>query len=260
MRKVTIILLSLLLSVNALAQTPRHPTAQEASLRVESSARMPTVDAVLENYIKAIGGKAAIEKISSRVSKGTFELASLAGLKGSVEVYEKAPNKQVAILNFPGLGTAADGFDGRQAWTLEPDSGVVHDKSGLELASSKRDAEFYEELKLKELYPRLTLKGVEKLGASEAYVIEAVPAEGAPERFYFDVQTGLLVRHDSVEEGEEGKRSVEEYYDDYRAVDGVKLPFSLRQISPGMTLIIKLVEVRQNVAIDDSKFKKPEDQ
>jgi hypothetical protein len=70
----------------------------------------------------------------------------------------------------------------------------------------------------------------------------------------------LLLRHDSVEEGEGGKRSIEEYYSDYRIVDGIKQPFMIHEVSPGMDLIVRITEVKQNVAIDDSKFNKPEEQ
>jgi hypothetical protein len=258
MRKAAIIVLGLLLSINAMAQGSRR-SSKAAELRVKPIV-MKSVDEILEKYVHAIGGRAAIQKITSRVSKGTFELSSLAGVKGTVEVYEKAPNLEVAMIMIPGVGTEAEGFDGQIAWELEPDSGVVHDKTGLELASAKRNAEFYGEIKLKELFPHMTLKGVEKAGVHQAYVIEAVPEVGNPERFYFDTQTGLLLRKDSVEEGDAGKRSVEEYYDDYRAVDGVKQPFRVHQISPGTDLTIKLSEVKQNIPVDDAKFKKPEDQ
>lgn len=260
MRKAAIIVLGLLLSINAVAQGSRH-SSKAATRRVKQAAPdKRSVDEILEKYVQAIGGRAALQKITSRVSKGTFELSSLAGVKGTLEAYEKAPNLEVATLTFPGIGTAAQGFDGKVAWELEPDSGVVHDKAGLELAAARRSAEFYEEIKLKELFPRMILKGVEKVGVRKAYVIEALPEVGNPERFYFDTQTGLLIRKDSVEEGDAGKRSVEEYYDDYRAVDGVKMPFRVHQISPGTDLTIKLSEVKQNVHIDDAKFNKPEDQ
>ena len=259
MRKATIIILGLFICTGAMAQGPRRP-AKASSHRAPASAANMSVDAVLEKYVKAIGGRAAVAKISSRVTKGSFELTSLAGVKGSVEIYQKAPNKQVAFINIPGIGTDAEGFDGLVAWELEPDSGVVHEKSGLELASARRGAEFYEDIKLKELFPRMKLKGVEKVGPSQAYVIEAFPQEGNAERFYFDTRTGLLVRHDSLEEGEGGKRHVEEYLSDYRVVDGIKLPFTLHQVSPGMDIIMKLTEVKQNVTVDDSKFNKPEDQ
>jgi len=260
MRKLTIIALGLLLSINSMAQGTRRSTGSAAALRVKSSAPKQSVDALLEKYLKAIGGREAIEKVSSRVSKGTFVISSMAGVVGTVEVYEKAPNLSVSVLVIPGIGTQAEGFNGTTAWELEPDSGVVHDKSGLELATAKREAEFYEELKLKELYPRLTLKGIEKVGARAAYVIEGVPAAGGPERLYFDTQTGLLIRKDSVEEGSGGKRAVQEYYSDYRAVDGVKLPFTIRQVAPGMDFTVRLTEVKQNVPVDDAKFNKPEEQ
>src|SRR4051812_339319 len=113
MRKVTIIL-ALFISINAAAQTPRP--AGDSSHRAKAWAAAVNVDAVLDKYVKAIGGRARIEKISSRVSKGTFELESLAGVKGSVEIYQKAPNKQVGIINIPGIGTDAAGFDGTIAW------------------------------------------------------------------------------------------------------------------------------------------------
>jgi zinc protease len=259
MRKATIIIFVLFLSTGALAQNSR-PSVEVLSHRAGNSAALPTVDSVLKKYVKAIGGRATIEKINSRVLQGTFELASLAGVKGSIEIYEKAPNKQVAILNIPGLGQEAEGFNGEIAWELDPDSGVVHEKSGLELAAARREANFYQEIKFKELYTRLTIKGIKKVGAGQAYVIEAVPAEGSAEHFYFDTLSGLLVRHDSIEEGAEGLRAVEEYYADYRAVDGLLLPFTLHQVSPGTDFTIKLTGVKQNVAVEDSKFNKPEEQ
>jgi hypothetical protein len=45
------------------------------------------------------------------------------------------------------------------------------------------------------------------------------------------------------------------YLEDYREVDGVKIPFVARQESThGMVTMVRLKEVRHNVAIDESKF------
>jgi zinc protease len=261
MRKATIIICGLFFSISVMAQSSissSKATSASATTATKSAA-LPTVDEVLDRYVKALGGRAVIEKIKSRVSKGTFEIPSLAGVKGTLEIYEKAPNKEVAFLNIPGVGMEAEGYDGNVAWELEPDSGVVHEKKGLELASAKREAEFYGDLKLKELYSSMKLKGVEKVGAREAYLIEAVPAAGSPDLYYFDTETGLLLRKDSVEEGDEGKHTVQEFYDDYRSVDGVKLPFSLHQVSADTVFNLKLTEVKQNVPVDDAKFNKPEE-
>ncbi len=51
---------------------------------------IPTVDQILDKYVRAIGGKAAVEKITSRVMKGS--LVAPVGT-APLEIYEKLPNK-----------------------------------------------------------------------------------------------------------------------------------------------------------------------
>jgi len=45
-------------------------------------------------------------------------------------------------------------------------------------------------------------------------------------------------------------------YDDYREVDGIKVPFVLQYIEDTQ-ITIKLSAVKQNVAIEDSVFARP---
>src|SRR5262249_6631127 len=84
------------------------------------------------------------------------------------------------------------------------------------------------------------------IGARAVYVIEATPAEGDPEIWSFDARTGLLIRIDDT------------YFDDYREVDGVKLPFTVRTSSAAGKVIIKLDEIRHNVPIEETRFKNPD--
>ena len=104
----------------------------------------------------ALGGRAALEKINSRSAKGTFEVLGIA-LSGPAEMYAKAPNKTLTILKVPGQTTLKEGFDGTVGWQEDPDDGVV-DKTGLELGSAMRDADFYQPLKLRAQYPNLVLQ------------------------------------------------------------------------------------------------------
>ena len=88
-------------------------------------------------------------------------------------------------------------------------------------------------------------------------MIEATPAEGPPEKLYFDVNTGLLVRHDAEVESPQGKLLMESYLEDYKVVDGVKIAHTMKSVNPAMTIVIKISEVKNNVEIDDAKFGKP---
>ena len=133
----------------------------------------------------------------------------------------------------------------------------LRDITGVELAQLKREADFHREAHLKEVYTKLAVKGKDKVGDKEVYVVEATPAESSAETWYFDSQSGLMLRQDAEREGPQGKQSVQVFLDNYKEVDGVKLPFSIHQITPAFTLDIKIEEVKHNVPVDDAKFVKP---
>jgi hypothetical protein len=88
-------------------------------------------------------------------------------------------------------------------------------------------------------------------------VIEAVPLRGQPEKLYFDRQTGLLVRMDIIPDLGREKMQMQMYYEDYRVVDGVKLPFAIRRARPGFTWTYQFDEIKLNTSLDDSRFNKP---
>jgi zinc protease len=250
-RTLTTILLATVITAAALAQAG----SQQPATNPKPEAALPSADQIIEKYVQAIGGKAAIEKQTSRVSKGTFELPAL-GASGTAEVYEKAPNKTAAIINIAGFGLVQEGFDGKVAWSQDPQSGL-REKSGLELAAAKLDAEFYKPIRVKQLYPKLVVKGKDKVGDAEVYVVEATPAEGSAETWYFETQSGLMVRQDAEREGPQGKQPIQVFLSNYKEVDGVKLPFTVHQVTPAFSIDIKIEEVKHNVAIDDAKFTKP---
>ncbi|HTG17732.1 MAG TPA: hypothetical protein VK747_20970, partial [Blastocatellia bacterium] len=196
-RTLTIMILCMAVAVTAFSQ--QKPADQVA----KPAAAMPGVDQILDKYVQALGGKASLEKFTSTASKGTFEIPTF-GATGSAEVWEKAPNKTALRLDIPGFGIVQEGYNGTVAWAQDPQSGL-REKGGLELAATKLDAEYYRPLKLKQLYPKITVKGKDKVGDKDVYVLEATPAEGPTETWYFDATTGLLARIDAERESPQGK-------------------------------------------------------
>jgi outer membrane lipoprotein-sorting protein len=219
-------------------------------------AAAPTVDEILDKYVKALGGKEAIEKATSRVAKGSMELEGM-GVSGPIETYTKAPSKNASFVDFQGMGKFVRVFDGAKGYELNPMEGL-REVTGVELAQFKRNSDFHEPLNLKKHYSKLEVQGKAKVGETDAYIVVATPAEGDPEKLYFAADTGLLVRTDANAETAQGKMAVEVYLSDYKDVDGVKVPHGMRQVSPAFTLVIKLSEVKNNVTIEDTKFAKPQ--
>jgi len=226
--------------------------------RVEAG-ESPTVDSILARYVKEMGGKTALEKVTSRVLK--IKLESEAMGTGDGEIYAKAPNKQWSRIELPGVGTMNEGFDGKVAWAKNPWEGL-RIKTGEELAKIKRDAEFHRELTCKKIYPDLAYKGTAKVDEEEADVLESKPSASSREKFFFSRKTGLLVRQESEFEGPPGRVTLVLQPREYKTLDGLKYPTQLKlKGSAGeqsFEFKIRIVEAKHNVEIEDAKFAKPE--
>ncbi len=215
---------------------------------------LPTVDQILAKHIEASGGRAALERVTSIVASGTLSVPD-AGVSGSIELYAKAPNRMAAYVDIGGM-QQAEAYDGAVAWSNDPQNGL-RIKAGAELADARTSAMFNKELRMKELYPTMTVVGREPAGSGDAWVVVATPAEGTPIRMYFAVDTWLLVRQIVTRETPMGPLEVDVTLDDYRVVDGVKRAFTIRQSTSMFSAVIQLTEIKHNPAIDDAVFKKP---
>jgi hypothetical protein len=216
----------------------------------------PTVDQVLEKYVTALGGQAALEKFTTRVMKAAVVLTGT-GEAGTLEIYKKAPDKEFFSLVIPSNGPTLRAYNGEAGWVLyDPDEGP-QDVSAQDLPAMKREFDFYREIHLKDLYPKLSMKGKEKVGADDAYVVEASADDGTPGKWYFSVQSGLLLRSDTPYVNDDGQSVLQTTYADYRDVDGVKLPFIWRQTCADYDYDIHFTSIQNNVPIDDAKFEKP---
>lgn len=252
------------LALVAIALTARAQSATQtgtqagapAVAKPETSAEpIPTADQVIDRYVKAIGGREAWQKFTSRVTTGTIEVPSMS-LAGIVIIHEKAPDRVLASVIINGAAFR-QGFNGTAGWTDDPQDGL-RDQSGAELAEARRDADFYHPLDLRKLYTKLTVMGTEKIGERDSYVVEATVPEGSePTKMYFDVKTGLLLRVIRQNHASDGITQFREDFDDYRDIDGIKIPFTSSQTNGDTTYTMTISEVHHNIEMDDSEFAKP---
>ncbi|NOT59246.1 MAG: hypothetical protein HOP19_03365, partial [Acidobacteria bacterium] len=116
----------------AQAAAPKPPPSDAtAKPEPKAVAALPTVDAVLENYVKALGGKEAIQKATSYTMKGKIELPAMS-MSGPAEMVSKAPNKAFTKFTLEGFGDILQGYDGKVAWAQDPMQGM-RELSGVEL-------------------------------------------------------------------------------------------------------------------------------
>jgi hypothetical protein len=248
-------------SSTASVTTPSANAPLTTSVSALSAGTAPAVDQIITTSIVASGGKEAMDKVTTRVSKGSLVIAATsqggATVTASYESYFKAPNKTLSTMNIPGRGTVQEVFDGTTGW-YKPLRGGVTKMEGWELEVTKRTTRLgiaTDVEQFKSIYSNLTLKGTTRVGDREAYVVEATLAGAKPDLFYFDKQTGLLLRMDIPLAKEAG--AMEVYYEDYRDVDGLKVAFTTRVVRPTSSATIRYTEVVNNAPVDDALFGKP---
>ncbi len=157
------------------------------------------------------------------------------GLTGTFEQYTKARGRQVNISDLSGFGKVIQCSDGKTGWAADPQQGV-REMSAAELALLRRGADLQSPLHVANHYRKMAATGKSKVGDRDACVVEAQPPEGGPEKLYFDIGTGLLIR---VERPDQTGGTVVTF-DDFREVDGVKVPLTIHQDSGQAEVLIKI--------------------
>jgi hypothetical protein len=216
-------------------------------LKVFAQDSLPSVEEVIENYINALGGREAIEKLTTRTFTGhlvkdvlwedpPYDVAHL-------KIYSKMPDK--FLMNI--FDSAYDEnmvYNGEAGW--RKDAKGIHSDDYIGKTSTAWLLNPQHAIHMKDYFKGLQITGRETIKDRTVYVIES---EGHSKEYfglYFDVETGLLLRigyhHDLL---------------DYRIVDGVMIPFRIIFGRKGGAYTYFFSEVKHNEQIDDNLFEKP---
>jgi outer membrane lipoprotein-sorting protein len=212
----------------------------------------PAADQLLDKYLQAVGGAAAIEKITSRVMKGAITFGDR---NVPIDIYSKDPDKRISFTHTPD-GDSVTAFDGHEGWLGAPKR-PAHEMHGSENDAAAMDADLHFAAHLKSMFSDAQVRGTEKIGDHETYVVIGQREGKPPLRLYFDKQSGLLVRLVRYGETPLGQMPTQIDYEDYREAGGVKIPFRWTLARPGGRFTIQVSEVQQNVPVDDSRFARP---
>ena len=157
----------------------------------------------------------------------------------------------------------------------EPPRGELADLydplSDLPLNDLKRGAEFVNYLQLQTRQSGLYLDAKSMVGDRVCYEVHSKPALGPAEVMYFDVETGLLLKfeHDRPEfpyvpffDGyilaeSVPSRPAETYLENYQEVNGIQIPFLVRQHLHDLWITMTISEFKANPEITASEFEKP---
>jgi photosynthetic reaction center cytochrome c subunit len=213
---------------------------------------LPTADQLFAKYIDAVGGPAAVAKITTRVEKGNTIVGEN---KTPIDLYMKAPNMRYSVTHGQN-GDSITAFDGTAGWQ-GGGRGGPRAMAPIDSMSAMMDAAIAFPTGVKALFAQTRVR-TDKIGDKEYYVLSGNgPGTPSQVRLYFDEQTGLLTRVIRYNDAGLGSMPVQVDYADYRDADGIKIPFRWTLSRPQGRFTIQVDSVQQNVPVDDSKFAKP---
>ncbi|UCC39326.1 MAG: class I SAM-dependent methyltransferase [Candidatus Aminicenantes bacterium] len=206
-----------------------------------------TLDWILDRYIYTLGGRAAIEKLTTRVCTGRFvndlSLTDPPLQTHPLKAYAKIPDKWVMILQVS-RGTEQNGFDGTVGWTQNPDR--IERNNGMSRSWLGYILNPQGALRMLDYFPGMTLEAKDTLRGNAVYVVKTSSQSRTKNRLYFDAKTGLLTQIGLAWE-----------LQNYREVDGIKFPFRIATSRKGGETYFAFDKIEHNTPIGDARFAVP---
>ena len=244
---------------NLAVQYAVNPLNEDAYEILEPAFDAPSIDAVLDRYVAAVGGAARLKQLTTFIAEGTYS-----GYDDfeeyPVQVFARAPNQRTTILRSQ-YGDTTTTFDGRSGWQASPVESKplpVVALTGGNLEGTAVEAELSFPGQIKQVLTNWVVGPLTVIGDREARIVQGRKASGTPIKLYFDEETGLLVRLIRYStQSPVGRVPTQVDFEDYRDVSGIKFPFKWTSTWTNGRTVHQLKNVQINPTIPAATFARP---
>ena len=244
------------------------PPASETAAPVQSdrsgaAVQALTAEQIVEKNVAARGGLDAWRAVHSMTVSGEFEASSSLRSPHRFVLKLKRPRKTWLEVDMGG-STAIEAFDGTSGWKVRPFIGQTGPvpysliEKGKALEQQDLDGPLIDH-EAKGI--RVELEGTESVHGHDTYRLKLTMKDGRVRHTWIDTASFLEVKRAINPRLIDGTaHPTEEYYRNYRSVQGLLIPFDVRTVVEGSTMEARRMVVDRvvlNPAIDDQAFEKP---
>jgi hypothetical protein len=218
----------------------------------------PTLDQVFDNFVKALGGQANLDKVTSYHATGKSLLFGEVGAGNPAEIFAKS-NGETATFVHQQEGDVVRAYNNKTAWwqiplTVTPQ----YELHSTLLDGARFDAAMAFPWKIRSFFTNWRVSYPQSVNGSDVYVIQGNLPDGFIGTLYFDQKTGLLKRYIRYATTMVGRIPTQVDYDDYRPVNGVMMPFKYSYAWVSERDDWTFDNYQFNTPIDESKFGQPD--
>jgi len=219
---------------------------------LSTPARAQDAEKIIDQYIKAQGGSKLLSKVQTLTIEGTITNAT-DGKSGTYTVDTKLPNRYYSEL-VVGDRNVIEAYNGKSAWH-QTATGEITTLVGVEGAQLEAAGQYYNSrlVNAKKNKLGVAFVGHAQVRGRDALQIEITTPAGLKREVFFDPQTHLILKESAPIGG------IEEQilYDDYRPVNGLKLPHKIELHRGDDSYDIAVTRAAVNGAIGERVFDFP---
>jgi hypothetical protein len=229
-------------------------SAQAPAAKAPAATALPEAKTIIDRHIEAIGGRAALKARQSIKATGTLNVAAN-GMTATMEMYAARPNKRLVKMTFVGIGEIMEGFDGTNAWSMDPMTGPRL-ATGDELVQKALDADFDSDLDFAAKYTAVKTLEKTTFDGRECFKVSMTRKDGVEDIDFYDVATGLKAGSINTRKNQMGAIQMTSTLKDYKKFGPILQPSVVQQTAMGteMTTTITAVEFDK---VDPSVFDLP---
>ena len=207
---------------------------------------------IIDQYLKAAGGSKNLSKVRTLLMDGAIPASGDAN-PGTYSFRVKLPNRYYVELRNAGK-TEIQAYNGKSAWH-QAESGQFATLLGPQALELEAAAQYYNTrmVQLSKGKVGAAYKGSVAVRGRQTYQVELTYATGVQWEVFFDQQTHLIVEEKATLAG----TPLEIYYDDYRAADGIKVPYKIEIHRGDQTYRVSVTRVDVNGTIGERVFDFP---
>ncbi len=213
---------------------------------------------IINKINKAIGGLDKIKAAHTAIIEGKFYQGAM---EMSMIIKVKKPDHVRVEITIQGQ-TLIQAYDGERAWQIVPFLGTTDAESIPEEEAKNLkmqadlDGPFVD---YKEKGINIELIGEEELEGNNVYKLKVIREGGDVYYYYIDKESYIPLKHSHIMKKGDSEINVENFYSDYKSVDGILIPFTYESKVSGQAAgSFVITEIKFNADIDDSIFKMPE--
>jgi outer membrane lipoprotein-sorting protein len=235
------------------------PALAVACCGIASAQGAPSVDDVVAKHIAALGGVDKIRAIKTSKTTGKMILGG-GQMEATMVAYARRPAQRMEI-TMQGQ-KIVQAFDGTTAWMINPMMGGGEPQrmpaDEAKAAAADADADGSPLIDFKAKGNKVELQGKEDVEGAMAYKLRITLKSGNATTLLIDEKSYLPVKTITKRKQMGQEVELEAYTSNYKAVDGVMMPFNSEIRVGGRTMMQSVIDkVETNVPVDDAMFAFP---